>query len=265
MHDVDRGFVRTDYGHIHYRTAGAGPAIVLMHINQQSSDLYRELIQLLAPDFRVVAVDYPSHGASDHIAFQPAITDYANAVDAVMQALGHATYTVLGEATGAGVAIELASSRPGTVTRCVLVNCPELGDNPEAALDEFKTDLRPADETGFPRLRTRDWLLEHDPVHAPLDPDQDWMDRLNRAQVECGRDRWQALTALLHYDLRAGQRAIACPTLLLQGERFYCRPDAETIAARIPDCRFHELKNARFCAGWEAADQIAPHVKAFAA
>jgi pimeloyl-ACP methyl ester carboxylesterase len=265
MQAVERGLVTTSYGQIHCRASGAGTPIVLLHINQQSSDLYRELIAELAPAFRVVAIDYPSHGASGHLTFQPKIADYATCVDEVMQALGHARYAVLGEATGAGVAAELAATRKDTVTRCILVNCPELTDDPEGLLGEFKTDFRPADETGFPRLRSIDWLLAHDPVHSPMAPDQDWMDRLNRAQVECGRDRWQALTALLHHDLKAAQRGIACPVLLLMGEHFYCRDRADLIGSRIADFQMAELPGARFCAGWESAAEIAARVREFAA
>lgn len=264
MSEVSRGLVQTQYGYIHYRKAGSGPPIVLMHINQQSSDLYREMIAALAPRFSVVAVDYPSHGSSDHLKEQPKLEDYANAVDAVMTSLGHDRYTVLGEATGAGVAIELAASRPGKVTRCVLLNCPELDGDPEIELGQFRTELRPADETGFPRIRSIDWWLTHDPVHAPMAPDQDYMDRINRAQIECGRDRWQALTALHYYDLKAGQRRITCPVMLLVGEHFYCRDKAEVIGARIADFRWFELTGKRFCAGWEAADEIAGRVIDFA-
>jgi hypothetical protein len=114
-------------------------------------------------------------------------------------------------------------------------------------------------------MRSIDWLLTHDPVHAPLHPDQDWMDRLNRAQVECGRDRWQALTAILHHDLKAAQRGIACPVLLLMGEHFYCRDRADLIGSRIADFQMAELPGARFCAGWESAAEIAARVREFAA
>lgn len=264
MAEIERGLIATRYGYIHHRTTGAGEPIVLLHINQQSSDLYRELIAGLADRFRVVAVDYPGHGCSDHIDFQPSLADYAECVDTVMQALGHQRYHVLGEATGAGVAVELAATRKDRVLTCILVNCPELEDDPDAALREFKDDLRPADETGFPRLRSIDWLLTHDPVHAPMHPDQDWMDRLNRAQIECGRDRWQALTALFHHDLKTRQTQIDCPVLLLVGEHFYCRDQVDVIGARIGDFRYSELKGARFCSGWECADVIAERVVAFA-
>lgn len=264
MTTIERGLVLTEYGYIHYRAAGSGEPIVLLHINQQSSDLYREMLAALSPHFRAVAVDYPGHGCSDHLPFQPTLADYANAVDAVMAALGHDAYSVLGEATGAGVAIELAATRPERVSRCVLVNCPEFEGPREEELRQFRDELRPADETGFPRIRTIDWWLTHDPVHAPMHPDQDYMDRINRAQIECGRDRWQALTALHHYDLKGSQARIRCPVLLLVGEHFYCRDKVEVIGARIGDFRWRELPGARFCAGWERAEEIAAHVAEFA-
>jgi pimeloyl-ACP methyl ester carboxylesterase len=65
--DIERGLVRTDFGFIHYRAAGAGRAVMLFHINQQSSALMLELMQALAPFRRAIAMDYPSHGHSDPI------------------------------------------------------------------------------------------------------------------------------------------------------------------------------------------------------
>ena len=66
--DIKRGLVRTHLGHIHYRESGSGPAIVLLHINQQSSELMLELMAALSPRMRAIAIDYPSHGGSDHVA-----------------------------------------------------------------------------------------------------------------------------------------------------------------------------------------------------
>src|SRR5262245_42099887 len=102
-----RGLVETGFGRIHYREAGAGPAIVLLHINQQSSALMQELMQSLAPSMRAIAIDYPGHGGSDALAMQPSIQDYANCVRDVMQELGIKHYAALGEATGAAVSVEL--------------------------------------------------------------------------------------------------------------------------------------------------------------
>ena len=133
-----------------------------------------------------------------------------------------------------------------------------------ALLDEMMHKLRPADASGFPKLRTIDFMLEQDPDHAPLRPDQSWMDRINRAQIEAGRDRWQALIALTRYDLGAALERLACPALLLMGEKFYFGHRAGEIRTRVKDLRYEVLAGARFCASWEKADDIAARARAFA-
>ena len=166
--DIRRGLVRTSLGHLHYREAGAGPAIVLLHINQQSSELFLEMMAALAPTMRAVAIDYPSHGGSDHVASQPTLQDYARCVREVMRALDIRETVALGEATGAAVCVELANAYPGFVRAVVMVNCPFLGDAAmrAALLEEMKHQLRPADETGFPKLRTMAHLLETGRAHV---------------------------------------------------------------------------------------------------
>ena len=91
MHAIKRHLVPTRFGQIHCRDTGGRtglPAVVLMHINQQSSALYLELMAAIAPQARAVAIDYPSHGMSDHIGFQPSIGNYAECVIAVMDGPG---------------------------------------------------------------------------------------------------------------------------------------------------------------------------------
>ena len=261
-----RGLVKTALGHLHYREAGEGPAIVLLHINQQSSEIFLEMMAALAPTMRAIAIDYPSHGGSDHVEAQPSIADYAAGVREVLQALGVKKVMALGEATGAAVAVELAVACPTFVERVVLVNCPLLGAEAmrEELLDEMMNKLRPADASGYPKLRTLEFMLEQDPDHAPLRPTQEWMDRINRAQIEAGRDRWQALVALTRYDLGAALEKLACPALLLMGEKFYFGHRAGEIRSRVKSLKYEVLPDARFCACWERAGEIAQKALAFA-
>lgn len=264
--DIKRGLVRTAFGHIHYREAGVGPAIVLLHINQQSSEIFLELMADLAPQMRAIAIDYPSHGMSDHVTEQPTIEGYAQCIYEVLQALRVRSVVALGEATGAAVCVELAGAYPEFASRVILVNCPFLGDQSSRAalLEEMMHQLRPADATGYPKLRTIEFMLERDPDHAPLRPTQSWMDRINRAQIEAGRDRWQALIALTRYDLAAGLERLACPALLLMGEHFYFGHRAGEIRSRLKYLRYEVLADARFCACWERAGEIAQKAIAFA-
>src|SRR5688572_17933475 len=126
--EIERWLVKTSAGHVHYRAAGRGKPILLLHINQQSSALFLELMEVLGGELRAVAIDYPGHGMSDHIAFQPTIADYARCVAEVMEALGITQASLLGEAIGAVVAVELAASSPRRVEKLVLVNCPYYED-----------------------------------------------------------------------------------------------------------------------------------------
>jgi pimeloyl-ACP methyl ester carboxylesterase len=263
---MKRHLLPTRFGQIHCREAGSGPAIILLHINQQSSQLYLELMEALAPSLRVVAMDYPSHGMSDHIDVQPTIGDYAECAARVMEGLGIKRFAALGEATGAAVAIELGVAHAEQVDAVVLLNCPLYRDRSHAhdVHAPLKADLRPSDPSGFPLTRTLEFMREKDPSHAPLNPDQSWMDRINVAQIEAGRHRWQALDALNAYDIGRSLERLDCDTLLMMGEHFHYTPRLDEYRRRIRRLAAAEVvPQARFCMGWEKAGVVGQRVIAF--
>ena len=262
---IERGLVKTSLGYIHYRAAGSGPAIMLFHINQQSSALMVELIEALAPKFRVVAMDYPSHGHSDPVPEQPDYNDYIGCAVHVMDALGIAKASVMGEAVGAGVAVHFANTLHHRTERVVLINCPfspERGRT-HVHVRELQSGLRPEDETGFPLTRTVTFMDTVDPGHAPMKPSQSWMDRINTARMEVGRNGWQAVTALANYDLGDGLHRLRQPTLILLGEHFHYTKFADEMTARAKNARAEILPGGRFCMSWEKAAEIAERVGAF--
>lgn len=262
---MKRGLAETRHGYIHYREAGEGPAVLLLHINQQSSAMMLELMAALAPEMRAVAFDYPSHGMSDHLSEQPSIELYADCAIEVMDRLDIQRASVIGEAVGAATSACLAGRHAARIDRAVLVNCPLFVDDATARHDiaDIRDRARPADETGFPRTRTVDFMLEHDPEHAPMRPSQSWMDRINVSQMQIGRDRWQALEALRAFDMPGSLRAIRRPAMLLTGEHFYYARHRPTIEAAIPDVVSEVVPDGRFCMMWERAEEIAGHARRF--
>jgi pimeloyl-ACP methyl ester carboxylesterase len=256
--DIERALVKTSMGYIHYRAAGAGKPLVLLHMNQQSSALYLELMAALAPGVRAIAIDYPSHGMSDHVTAQPTIADYARCVLEVVDALGFKSANFLGESGGAVICIELAAAHAERVEKIVMVNCPWYPDNKTATRNHgvLKSGARPSDASGFPVTRTIEFMLEHDPAHSPMRPRQSWMDRINRAQLEAGRERWQVLDALHQYDMPANVPRVKCPALQMTGEHFIYVKDHPDFASRIPDLRQHVIAGGRCCVAWEKADDI---------
>lgn len=263
--DIERGLVRTGLGYIHYRAAGAGKPVMLFHINQQSSALMLELMQALAPTCRVVAMDYPSHGHSDPIDFQPSFADYTACGIAVMDALGIERAAAMGEAVGAGVSVAIANAHPDRIEKVVLINCPFSPERGRTAVHvkDLQAGLRPEDESGFPLTRSLSFMLERDPGHSPMHPSQSWMDRINTAQMEVGRNRWQAVTALANFDMNDGLSRLVQPTLLLLGEHFYYVKHIEDMRARIKDLRDAILPDGRFCMSWERAADIAAQARPF--
>jgi len=261
---IHRGLVRTNNGYIHYRSLGNGPAIALLHINQQSSAAYLELMKDLASDFTAIAVDFPGHGMSDHMSRQPSVSDYSDAVMAVMDALGISACHLLGEAIGAVVAVDIAARFPANARNLVLLNCPYVPGGTTQQTDARVTpEQRPSDSSGFPLARTIEFLLHNDAVHAPISPTQDWMDRINVAQMEAGRDRWQGLTAMHAYDLAATAPTVRSPVLAIYGEQFHFTPLRQDLVSMFREAQVEVIPNGRFCIGWEHAKTIGESTRAF--
>lgn len=264
---IRRGFVDTEFGQVHYRTAGSGRAIILFHINQQSSLLYEELIGELAPNFTVFALDYPSYGMSDHVDETPGIAGYARCAAALLDQEGHQEAYVLGEAVGSAIATKFAIDYPGRTFGLVLLNCPLMPSKEYAAthIASIRAHQRPADSSGFPLLRTIEEVLDNNPEHVPLHPSQSWMDRINVSLALCGRDRWQASDALTRFDLRDALGRLSRPALLLTAEQSPFADYREDVERTLPGVVSEIVPGCRFGMGWERATQIAARAVRFAA
>ncbi len=261
MTEIDRGLAKTFAGHIHWRACGQGPVVMISHINQQSSALMIELLQALAPNFRAIAIDYPSHGHSDHVATQPKIEDYARCVIEVMDSLKIERAFALGEAVGAGVSYALGAYYKSRIEKVIAINTPWFEKGGSDIADIAK--VRPSDPSGFPLPRTLDFMLANDPDHAPVKPTQSWMDRINTAQLEIGRDRWQAVQAFANYDLEGTLGRIDCPVLMLYGENFIYGRDRDKVHDACPHATLKIIPGGRFCMTWERATDIAAHARTF--
>ena len=84
---MDRHFLKTNLGHVHYWTAGSGPCLLLLHQAAQSSDEYLAIAPLLAEKFRIISLDYPCHGASDTPDHELTVAEYCASITAVLDEL----------------------------------------------------------------------------------------------------------------------------------------------------------------------------------
>jgi pimeloyl-ACP methyl ester carboxylesterase len=103
------------------REAGGGPGVVCLHSNASSSSQWRGLTDLLAPGFRVFAVDSYGSGKSPEWPSDRVITlrDEAALIEPVLARAG-APLALVGHSYGAAVALIAALANPGRVRALAL-------------------------------------------------------------------------------------------------------------------------------------------------
>jgi pimeloyl-ACP methyl ester carboxylesterase len=112
---------------ISYRTAGLGPAIVLIHGMASSSTTWNAVVPLLAEHATVVAPDLPGHGGSTNPGGDYSLGAHASWVRDLMIALDIPRATLVGHSLGGGVAMQVAYQFPERSERLVLVGSGGLG------------------------------------------------------------------------------------------------------------------------------------------
>jgi pimeloyl-ACP methyl ester carboxylesterase len=242
------------HGRLHYREAGRGPAIVLLHINRQSSELYVELMKALGGAFHVLAPDYPGYGLSEPFDAAPSLADYADSVSALLADRGIERAALIGEAVGAAVAVAFATRNPKATTGLVLINCPLMADR-DAASAVVTAARAGAAESGN-ALDDAEFVAAHG-EHAPLVASPSWASRVRRAHRQCGNRCWQAADALLAYDLRAALARIDAPSLLVTGEFSPFAGFMPELRRLMRGARSHVVPDSRFGIGWEKAREVA--------
>ncbi|MGV8942441.1 MAG: alpha/beta hydrolase [Lysobacter sp.] len=118
---IHRQFVRLGTRHVHFRHAGSGPALLLLHQSPQNSRMWLGMIERFSDRYTVVAPDTPGFGYSDLLASaQPSIAELAEATIELADALGMRRFAVFGMHTGGLIAAQLASAHPDRVAALVV-------------------------------------------------------------------------------------------------------------------------------------------------
>jgi pimeloyl-ACP methyl ester carboxylesterase len=116
------------HGHeVGYRTAGAGPVVVLLHGMAGSSHTWKYVSPALAQRYTVVVPDLLGHGQSAKPRGDYSLGAYACGVRDLLVALGHERATVVGQSLGGGIAMQFAYMFPSRIERLVLVGSGGLG------------------------------------------------------------------------------------------------------------------------------------------
>ena len=136
---IDTGEVR-----LHAVIGGDGPPLLLVHGWPGSWYYWRLVMPALAREFEVVAVDQRGIGLSDKPDDGSDTGTLADDVVALMEALGHKRFAVVGVDTGMLISYAVAADHPDRVERLVVGEAPLPGISPPSPLvlpDQVKARL----------------------------------------------------------------------------------------------------------------------------
>ncbi|EME98078.1 alpha/beta fold hydrolase [Streptomyces mobaraensis NBRC 13819 = DSM 40847] len=121
---------------LHYRTAGSGPAVVLLHGVPKTGYHWRHLVPQLTPHHTVVVPDLRGLGDSARPADGYDSATMSDDIAALMAHLGHDAYSVAGEDWGAVIGYQLAARHRAHVRSLVFAEAlfPGFGFEDHAAL-----------------------------------------------------------------------------------------------------------------------------------
>ncbi len=119
--------VNVDGVNIFYREAGPAhaPILLLLHGFPTSSQMFRNLIPLLADRYRVIAPDYPGFGQSDMPSpekFKYSFDTLAAVIDKFTEAVGAKRFAMYMQDYGAPIGFRIAAAHPERISALIVQN-----------------------------------------------------------------------------------------------------------------------------------------------
>nr|WP_233171822.1 alpha/beta fold hydrolase [Dyella sp. ASV21] len=120
------------------------PPLLALHGWLDNAGSFARLAPLLAAEHRVIALELPGHGHSEHLppGMQYHFIDYVRTVLAAADLLGLTRYDLLGHSLGAGVASLVAAAAPERIARLLLIEgLGPIADDGQHTLRRFRDAL----------------------------------------------------------------------------------------------------------------------------
>ena len=110
-----------------YRDAGSGDVLLLIHGMAGSSHTWRAMMPQLSKRYRVIAPDLLGHGQSAKPRGDYSLGAFAVWLRDLLDELGVASATIVGQSLGGGVAMQFVYQHPDYCERLILISSGGLG------------------------------------------------------------------------------------------------------------------------------------------
>lgn len=224
-----RSYFDMPYGQIHYRRAGHThlPSLIFFHQSPSSSEMYESLMEVLSPEFNIIAPDTPGFGLSD----PPANTSIHQIRDIFIQffeGLSVENAFFFGHHTGAIFASAIGAKASHLCSKMALSGPPLLDENlrrtlPSLAMDEPVV----ADGSHLHRMWDK-FGRKSNAIHPEI------IQRELIQALYCGTRNKQMYQAIAGYDFAKDLERLSMPVLTLAGSEDVLIPQLSVAHGTIP-------------------------------
>lgn len=252
---IERAFVRIKEGQVHYRRTMekiGGRPLVTLHMSPVASSFLVNLLDTLDDGSRrLIAPDTLGNGDSAPLFKKVAeISDFAEALGRVLDALGIDEIDLYGVRTGSMIATELALQQPDRVKRLILDELTVPG--PARSTGEVGVPCPPPDAIGSQidwafHVMKDHWAFypwwSRDAEHRNPWNMPDPMELHNQAVavLKAIRTFGNAYQAAMKWDRDVRLPHLKVKTMVLHEPTGAIYPDMRPTAEVIPDCVYREL------------------------
>lgn len=265
-HAVHHRRIQVEGIDLFYREAGPrnAPTLLLLHGFPTSSQMYRDLIPLLADRFHVIAPDYPGFGQSAAPApseFEYSFDNFARLMDRFTQQLGLKRYALYVMDYGAPVGFRLASAHPERIDALVVQNGNAYMEGIGAFWDPIKALWKDNSEANREVIRNAALTLEGtrwqyldgvpDPTLVSPDAytlDQAYLDRPGNNDIQLAMIYDYRNNLPKYPEWQAYFRKHRPPTLVVWGknDKIFLAAGAEPYRRDNPNAEVHLLDTGHF-------------------
>ena len=206
-------YARLTNGWLFYLQQGDGTPLIVLPAAGSSSWVWRKVMDPLAEHFSVRAIDLPGFDRSEIPPRDYTIEDFTDAVCEFMGQTNIDRASLIGNQTGGMIALDMATRYPDRVDKLALVSCP--GWTPEEGRTVYERFFLPSyDERGLPRQRSYEEFTK-----SLANPDEELADFSNSIAARNGPWFARVHEVNTSFDIPARLGKVACPTLLVYGDK----------------------------------------------
>jgi 3-oxoadipate enol-lactonase len=263
---IDVGTIQLDYERSGNREGP--PLLLIMGMSGTSLHWGEPFLDLLRPDFDVIAYDHRGVGASAPLDGPITTREMADDAARLLAALGLDDAHVLGISMGGMIAQELALNHPALI-RTLTLGCTYCGGEGSAlAAEEDLSGLVEAMGSGDRERALRaGWEINVSAAFAADDDAYAKFREIATRRAVAVPVIMQQMQACAAHDTNARLAQIAAPTLVIHGaaDRLLPVQNGRLIASRIPGAQREIFDDVGHLFFWERPERSAELVRAHAA